>query len=114
MKERGAARFPAATVYKTNELTKGARTMEMVGYIYNADNMTNTFKAGDKLYVIPQDFAADGQLAVIQNGDAVEVKYYYNADGGVILRDENPKYAPQRLDNPPQILGVVVGFERMF
>lgn len=88
--------------------------MEMVGYIYNADNMNQTFKAGDKLYVTPQDFAADGQLVIIQNGDAVEVKYFYHADGAYTLRDENPKYPPQRTTEPPQILGVVVGYERFF
>lgn len=89
--------------------------MEMVGYIYNADNMNNTFKAGDKLYVVQQDFAADGQIVIIQNGDAVEVKYFYNApDGAFFLRDENPQNGPQRLEKPPQILGVVVGYERMF
>ena len=88
--------------------------MEMVGYIYNADNMDLTFKAGDKLYVAPQDFAANGQIVAVRNGDAVEVKYFYNSDGVYTLRDENPKNAPQMTNEPPQIVGVVVGYERFF
>ena len=86
--------------------------MEMVGYIYNADNMNNTFKAGDKVYCVPQETATDGQMIAIRRGETVEVKYFYHAAGGYILTDD--KNPPERLSEPPQIVGVIVGYERLF
>jgi hypothetical protein len=111
IKERGAARFPA-TVYK-HELTKGARLMEMVGYTYNADNMNNTFKAGDKVYILPQDFRQQGQIMLFDTSDGNILKRVYSREeGGYILTDE--KNPPEYVDILPPFLGVAAGFERLF
>lgn len=87
--------------------------MEMVGYIYNADNMNNTFKAGDKVYILPQDFRQEGQIMLFEtsNGNTLK-RVYTNEEGGYILTDE--KNPPEMFDILPPFLGVVAGFERMF
>ena len=89
--------------------------MEMVAYIYNADNFPQTFRAGDKLYVMPGSEVVQGKIHLLDTENGPQIKHIY-ADvypDAYCLTDELPGNEPQKEANPA-IIGHVVGFERMF
>lgn len=87
--------------------------MEMVGYIYKADNMNQTFKAGDKVYILPQDFRQEGQIMLFETANGNTLKRVYTKEGGgYTLTDE--KNPPEIVKILPPFVGVVAGYERMF
>ena len=87
--------------------------MEMVGYIYKADNMNQTFKAGDKVYILPQDFRQEGQIMLFETAHGNTLKRGYTKEGGgYTLTDE--KNPPEIVKILPPFVGVVAGYERMF
>lgn len=89
--------------------------MDMVGYIYNADNFPQTFRAGDKLYVLPGSEAVQGKIHLLETENGPQLKRIYTDvyPGAYCLTDELPANEPQREANPA-IIGHVVGYERIF
>ena len=89
--------------------------MDMVGYIYNADNFPQTFRAGDKVYVLPGSDIVQGQIHLLDTEAGPQLKRIYTDvyQGAYCLTDELPANEPQREENPA-IIGLVVGYERMF
>ena len=89
--------------------------MDMVGYIYNADNFPQTFRAGDKLYVLPGSEIIQGKIHLLQTENGPQLKRIYTNvyPGAYCLTDELPAAGPQQEANP-DVIGHVVGYERMF
>ena len=89
--------------------------MEMVAYIYNADNFPQTFRAGDKLYVMPGAEVVQGKIYLLDTENGPQLKRIYTDvyQGAYCLTDELPANEPQKEVNPA-IIGHVVGYERMF
>lgn len=91
---------------------KAEEFKDLVALIYKADNMNRTFHAGDKLYVACKGVTLDGDIIVFRFPEGFKVCRVYNGPGDkMTLTDE--KNPPEIVDNP-DILGTVVGFERLF
>lgn len=83
---------------------------DLVGYVYEADNMSRTFVKGDKLYIVKRRFTQNGAIVVLRTkagllvcrGYKCEDQYFFMDDSlRVVLRGKNP-----------DIVGEVIGFER--
>ena len=84
------------------------------------DSMEPTFLDGDTLYIRSQpDIDYEGQIGVLVIGDDVCVKHIYHQENGLLLVSDNPKYAPKQMrfedDDPPiRLIGIVIGFTRIY
>ena len=60
----------------------------------------------------------NGTIAVVLIDDSATLKHVYRAEKALTLISDNPKYTPMVIDLTEheyvRILGVVVGFTRMF
>lgn len=99
-------------IEKENE--KAKEVFDAIGMRYRADNMDSVFKNGDKLYLVKKQYALNGDIIVIRlpDPDRLYVCRAYNGpDGAFILKDD--KNEPQIMKDP-DIVGTVIGFERIF
>lgn len=82
------------------------------------DSMNPTFLNGDIIYIRSQSDVDDGQIGVVLLDDSAAVKHIYHTPTGLTLVSENPKYSPIIADGDSydtiRILGIVVGYTRMF
>lgn len=78
------------------------------------DSMVNAgILDGDFVVVHQQPDANDGDIvAALVDGETATVKRLQRSDGAVILRSENPKYAPLVFENGVELLGKVVSVLR--
>lgn len=82
------------------------------------DSMEPLYLNGDVVYIKEQPDVDDGRVAVVLLDDSAALKRVYHAQDGLLLVSENTKYPPKHAsfseyDNI-RILGVVVGFTRMY
>jgi repressor LexA len=82
------------------------------------DSMEPGFIDGDIIYIKAQDDVDDGQIAVVLLDDSAALKHVYHIPNGLMLTSDNPKYPPMHMTfedyNVIRVLGIVVGFTRMF
>lgn len=82
------------------------------------DSMEPGFIDGDIIYIKAQDDVDDGQIAVVLLDDSAALKHVYHIQNGLMLTSDNPKYPPMHMTfedyNVIRVLGIVVGFTRMF
>lgn len=82
------------------------------------DSMEPTYLSGDVIYIREQPDVDDGQIAVVLVDDSATLKHVYHEKDGLLLVSENPRYPPMRKAFEDydciRILGVVVGFTRMY
>lgn len=82
------------------------------------DSMEPTYLNGDVIYIRERPDVDDGQIAVVLVDDSATLKHVYHEKNGVLLVSENPKYPPMHKTFEEcdciKILGVVVGFTRMY
>lgn len=83
------------------------------------DSMLPSFLDGDIVYIREQPDVEDGQVAAVIIDDTATLKHVYHQPNGVLLISENtPKYPPMNITFDDhdciRILGLVVGFTRMF
>ena len=72
---------------------------------------------GDLVLIRTRSDPRDGEIVVACIGDETTVKRFFRREGEIVLRPENPAYAPIRVtpDSPElRILGIVVGVYREF
>lgn len=84
----------------------------------DGDSMNPSFLDGDIVYIRAQSDVDDGQIGVVLLDDSAAVKHIYHTPTGLTLVSENPKYSPIIADGNSydmiRILGIVVGYTRMF
>lgn len=82
------------------------------------DSMLPTYMSGDIVYIQAVDDVDDGRTAAVLLDDEATLKHVYHIPNGVQLVSNNPKYPPmiRTFDdcNTIRILGVVVGYTRMY
>lgn len=82
------------------------------------DSMEPGFLDGDIIYIKQQNDVNDGQIAVVLMDDTAALKHVYHIPNGLTLTSDNPKYSPMVMTydkyNVIRILGIVVGYTRMF
>ena len=82
------------------------------------DSMSPTYLDGDIVYIRQQDDVTDGTVAVVLIDDSACLKHVYKIKNGVQLVSDNPAYPPMIRTWPEydtiRILGIVVGFTRMY
>lgn len=82
------------------------------------DSMKPTFLDGDLVYIKATPEVPNGTIAVVLIDDSATLKHVYRAEKTLTLISDNPKYTPMVIDLTEheyvRILGVVVGFTRMF
>ena len=84
------------------------------------DSMYPTYQDGDVIYIRQQPDVSPGQVAVVLVDDSATLKHVYHdrRTGEVSLVSDNPDYPPMHYypDDglPIRILGVPVGFTRMY
>ena len=82
------------------------------------DSMEPTYLDGDVVYIRQVDDVDDGTVAVVLVEDEACLKRVYHIKNGLSLVSENPKYPPMIRQIPVydsiRILGVVVGYTRMY
>jgi len=84
------------------------------------DSMYPTYQDGDVIYIRQQPDVSPGQVAVVLVDDSATLKHVYHdrRTGEVSLVSDNPDYPPMHYypddDLPIRILGVPVGFTRMY
>lgn len=82
------------------------------------DSMEPGFLDGDIIYIKQQDDVNDGQIAVVLMDDTAALKHVYHIPNGLTLTSDNPKYSPMVMTYDKydviRILGIVVGYTRMF
>lgn len=93
-------------------------TKANAGLVVQGDSMVPDFLDGDIVLVRLQDDVDDGQIAAVAIDDTVTLKRVYHISDGVQLISSNPKYAPMFFNaansNSAHIIGLAVGFQRMF
>lgn len=85
--------------------------------VVRGDSMIPTYLDGDIVYIKQQSSVDDGQVAAVALDDSATLKHVYRWNDGLNLVSDNPKYAPIHVslsDHEVRILGVVVGFTRMY
>ena len=84
----------------------------------DGDSMEPLYLNGDVVYIKAQDDVDDGRVAVVLMDDSAAIKHVYHAPNGLLLVSENAKYPPRSVTfdehDVIRILGVVVGFTRMY
>lgn len=82
------------------------------------DSMQPTYLDGDVVYIRAQDDVDDSQVAAVIIDDHATLKHVYHIPNGLMLISDNPAYPPLRMTCPEhesiRILGLVVGFTRMY
>lgn len=85
--------------------------------IVRGDSMLPTYMDGDVVYIKGQPSVYDGQVAAVAIDDSATLKHVYRWMDGLNLVSDNPAYPPIYVDLSEQdvrILGIVVGFTRMY
>lgn len=82
------------------------------------DSMLPNYMDGDVVYIRCQPDVLEGQVAAVSVDDEALLKHVYHRPDGLTLISDNPAYPPQiytseNSDNL-RILGLVVGFTRLF
>ena len=84
----------------------------------SGDSMKPTFLDGDLVYIRATPEVPNGTIAVVLIDDSATLKHVYRAEKTLTLISDNPKYTPMIIDLTEheyvRVLGVVVGFTRMF
>ena len=82
------------------------------------DSMEPDYLDGDTIYIRQQPDVHDGGVAVVLVDDSATLKRVYHLRDGLQLVSNNPKYPPMRVSfdehNAIRILGIVVGYTRMY
>jgi repressor LexA len=82
------------------------------------DSMEPTYLDGDVVFIRKTPDVQDGTIAVVLVDDSACLKHVYKIKNGVQLVSDNPKYPPMIRTWPEydviRILGIVVGFMRMY
>lgn len=82
------------------------------------DSMEPDYLDGDTIYIRQQADVYDGGVAVVLVDDSATLKRVYHLQDGLQLVSNNPKYPPMRVSfsehNAIRILGIVVGYTRMY
>ena len=82
------------------------------------DSMEPIFLDGDVVYLREQPDVDDGQIAAVIVDDSATLKHVYHNPTGLTLISENRAYPPmyysQNNSDSLRILGLVVGYTRMF
>lgn len=82
------------------------------------DSMEPTFLDGDVVYLREQPDVDDGQIAAVIVDDSATLKHVYHDPNGLTLISENRSYSPMHYTSENseslRILGLVVGYTRMF
>jgi repressor LexA len=80
--------------------------------------MKPTYLSGDIIYIKAQPDVAEGAVAVVLIDDTATLKHIYRTPHGVTLVSDNPAYPPMYYnpseDQPIRILGIPVGYTRMY
>lgn len=88
---------------------------DLAGLIYRDNNMDKTFQKGDRLFILRHRFTQPGSIVVIELGPNVYhvCRLYRNKETGAatITDDLNP---PLVFEEPPEVIGAVIGYERFF
>ena len=82
------------------------------------DSMEPTFLDGDVVYLREQPDVDEGQIAAVIVDDSATLKHVYHDPNGLTLISENRSYPPMHYTSENseslRILGLVVGYTRMF
>lgn len=82
------------------------------------DSMEPTYLDGDVIYIREQPNVDDGRVAVVLVDDSATLKHVYHERDGLTLISDNHAYPPMRVSfadhDVIRILGVVVGYTRMY
>lgn len=82
------------------------------------DSMAPAYLDGDVIFIREQPDVDDGQIAVVLIDDSVTLKHIYHFADGITLVSDNPAYPPMRIDPREheciRVLGIVVGFQRIY
>lgn len=83
------------------------------------DSMSPDYMEDDIVYIRATDSVEDGSVAAVLLDDSATLKRVYHIPNGIQLVSLNPRYAPmvyigQKDADTIRILGVPVGFTRMF
>ena len=82
------------------------------------DSMTPNYLDGDIVFIRQQPDVDDGQVAVVLCDDSATLKHVYHQQDGLLLISDNHNYSPMSVTyneyNTIRILGIPVGFTRMF
>lgn len=85
--------------------------------VVRGDSMYPTYLDGDVVYIKAQPDVDDGQVAAVAVDDSATLKHVYHLTSGINLISDNPAHPPIFVDPADQeirILGIVVGFTRMY
>lgn len=85
--------------------------------VVRGDSMVPTYLDGDIVYIKAQPAVNNGQIAAVAIDESATLKHVYMTKYGLSLMSDNPNYAPifvKPEDHEIRILGVVVGFTRMY
>ena len=85
--------------------------------VVKGDSMYPTYLDGDVVYIKAQPDVDDGQVAAVAVDDSATLKHVYHLTSGINLISDNPAHPPIFVDPADQeirILGIVVGFTRMY
>ena len=85
--------------------------------VVRGDSMHPTYLDGDVVYIKAQPDVDDGQVAAVAVDDSATLKHVYHLVNGINLISDNPAHPPIFVDPADQeirILGIVVGFTRMY
>lgn len=84
----------------------------------HGDSMDPTYQNNDLVYCKECDeLPHDGAIVVLRMIDGTCcIKHVMRSDAGVVITSDNPEYPPQLItaDNEPEIIGIPVGFLRMY
>ena len=85
----------------------------IIGLRYQGDNMPLTFQKGDRLYIRKRRFGADGDIVAVKLPDIgyYVARFYSGPDESFTLVDEKN---PPKILTEVELLGTVVGYERIF
>lgn len=85
--------------------------------VVRGDSMLPTYLDGDVVYIKEQPTVEEGQIAAVAVDDSATLKHVYHWLHGINLVSDNPAYPPIFVDPEEQeirVLGIVVGFTRMY
>ena len=81
-------------------------------------SMEPVYLDGDTIYIRQQPDVNDGEIGVVLIDDEATLKRVYHTPHGLTLLPENPKFKPiyvnKENSDAVRILGIVVGFTRMY
>lgn len=93
-----------------------ARGAEVFLLRVRGESMSPYILAGDQVIVRHQNQLSQGEIGVFRIGDEITLKRYYREQDRVVLKGENPEFAPLVLKDQDlatvSILGKVIGIYR--